>query len=102
MYEFEGIRWGFTFLRTASHLSQNERYELTYAATEMYLMQEGERKVKGENYEGVLRNTKKIGVVGSLVGMLFEAALETNYGKDWMDFLVSEQTSQLRSTYSQN
>ncbi len=102
MFDYEGIRWVYTFLRTSSYLSREDREDLLVEATILYLMGQDEKPVKGGNYEGWMRNMKTIGVFGSFVGIKFEAELDTVYGKDKMEFIINEQTPGRQMHYSPN
>ena len=69
-----GIRWGYVFLRTTSHIPELE--ELLVQAVEMYLMGEEERIVKTSNYEGKLFTQRRDEILGGLGGQRFDAELE--------------------------
>ena len=81
MLEHMGIRWGYTFLYTASHLSSKDIYDLMEQATEMYLTREEERVVNGRGYEGRLCTQGKYELLGTFGGVRFDAVLETNKGR---------------------
>ncbi len=89
-FEHMGIRWGYAFLRTTSHVPELE--ELLVQAVEMYLMGEEERIVKTSNYEGKLYTQRRHEILGGLGGQRFDAELETAQGKDSATFMVNEQT----------
>jgi hypothetical protein len=99
MFGSLGYRWGYTFLLTDSGLSEKERMGLVMQATEMYLSGERERRLKEENFEGVLYTERKFDVLGSFAGQRFEADLDSNYGNTHLRFLVNEQTA---AAYSGN
>ena len=63
-----GIRWGCAFLRTTSHVPENELQELMLQAVEMYLMDEEERIVKSSNYEGKLYTQRRHEISGGSFG----------------------------------
>jgi len=102
MLEHQGIRWGYVFLRAASHLLQEEANELMIQAVEMYLAGEAERNIKTSSFQGKLSTEQKYEVLGELGGQRFDAELETIYGRDKATFLVSEQTRGLGSVISRN
>lgn len=102
MLEHMGFRWGYVFLRAASHLNSDSLDELMRQAVEMFLAGEEERQVKGSDYEGRLRTEMRYEVIGSLGGQRFDAELETAYGQDSSTFLVSEQTQGMGSVISRN
>src|SRR3989338_6627648 len=87
-----GFRWGITFLTTSTAISEESREDLVYHATGMYLRKEGEREVKGGDYEGIVSTVWKYDVLGSFAGVRFDAELQTEEGKAHLRFLVSEQT----------
>ena len=102
MLDHMGIRWGYVFLRAASHLDSDGLHELMLQAVEMFLAGETERQVKGDGFEGRLRTEMRYEVIGSLGGQRFDAELETAYGRDTSTFLVSEQTQGMGSVISRN
>ncbi|VVB78171.1 Uncharacterised protein [uncultured archaeon] len=84
-------RWGFTFLKTDSRISPEDRVGLVMHATEMYLNKESERKISGEEYEGLLYTRGKSTFVSSgFSGQEFYAEIDTNDGKRTLSFLVTE------------
>ncbi len=97
-----GIRWGYTFLRTTSHVSYEELTELMLQATEMYLTGEDERVVRSANFQGKLYTERRYELLGELGGQRFDAKLETAYGEDNATFLVNEQTSGEGAGFSRN
>ncbi|MFH0890112.1 MAG: hypothetical protein V1836_03150 [Candidatus Aenigmatarchaeota archaeon] len=101
-YNVAGVRWGFTFLRGASYLSEADKFGLMTHATEMYLRQEDERPVKSNHYTGRITTQRKYEILGTFGGIHFDAELETERGKDRMSFLVSEQTKGRRFDFSAN
>jgi|SRR3990167_10971898 len=90
LYGYDEMRWGITFAETDSALSFEDRGRLLIAATEMYLSGEKSRKVKGEEYEGIIHNTKKTYTLGSFGGVGFEATIDTDRGERTLRFLVTE------------
>ena len=102
MLEHMGFRWGYVFLRAASHLDADGLHELMVQAVEMFLAGEEERQVKGGGFEGKLRTEMRYEIIGSLGGQRFDADLETAYGRDTASFLVSEQTQGMGSVISRN
>ncbi len=91
-FDNEGLRWGFTFFRAPSYLSEGDKHELMRTATLMYLGKEDERYLKTDRYMGRIFTKRQYDVLGIFGGIRFEAELETDQGKDKMSFLVSEQT----------
>ena len=92
MLEHMGIRWGDVFLRTTSHLGNEETQSLMVAATEMYLTGEEERKIKTASFEGRIYTERRYEILGHFGGQRFDAELETIYGQDNATFIVNEQT----------
>jgi len=90
MYGYDEGRWGITFMQTDSSLSFEDRGSLLIAATQIYLGKEDRRMVKGDEFEGVLRNTKEHYSCGAFSGQGFEAELDTEHGKSNLSFLVTE------------
>ena len=102
MLEHLGMRWGYTFLRTASKLPHEDVTNLMLQATEMYLLGEEERKVVTSNYEARLYTEKRYELLGHFGGQRFDADLDTIYGKDSLTFLVNEQTDAGGPAFSYN
>lgn len=108
MLEHNGIRWGYVFLRAASHLGADGLHELMVQAVEMFIGGEEERQVKSSvsggpgEFEGKLRTEMRYEVLGTLGGQRFDAELETAFGPDTATFLVSEQTQGMGSVISRN
>ncbi|HLF03786.1 MAG TPA: hypothetical protein VI855_00995 [Dehalococcoidia bacterium] len=102
MLEHQGIRWGYVFLRTTSHVSLEELGELMVQAVEMYLQGEDARKVRGDSFQGRLYTEQRYEVLGEFGGQRFDVELETVYGRDQASFLVSEQTEGVASNISKN
>ena len=92
MLEHMGLRWGYVFLRTSSHLANEEMSSLMMEATEMYLLGEEERKVKSDQFEGRLYTERRYEILGEFGGQRFDADLDTIYGTDKAAFIVNEQT----------
>ena len=102
MLEHLGMRWGYVFLRAASHLAEDDLMQLMTQAVEMYLQGEDERNVKGSNYDGKLLTERKYELLGEFGGQRFDVEIDTIYGRDKATFLVSEQTKGVGSTISLN
>ncbi|MCH8896832.1 MAG: hypothetical protein IIC33_00865 [Chloroflexi bacterium] len=102
MLEHLGMRWGYVFLRAASHLAEDDLMQLMTQAVEMYLQGEDERNVKGSNYDGKLYTERKYELLGEFGGQRFDVEIDTIYGRDKATFLVSEQTKGVGSTISLN
>ena len=96
------MRWGYVFLRAASHLAEDDLMQLMTQAVEMYLQGEDERNVKGSNYDGKLFTERKYELLGEFGGQRFDVEIDTIYGRDKATFLVSEQTKGVCSTISLN
>ena len=92
MLEHQGIRWGYVFLRAASHMETEDMKYLMTQAVEMYLQGEDRRNVKSSSFEGGLYTEQKYELLGEFGGQRFDAELDTIYGRDKAAFLVSEQT----------
>lgn len=87
------FRWGITYLRAPnSRLPDHLKQYLLREATEMYLEKDDIRRVKLEDLEGTIRTEGKTAVLGGFSGIEFYGAIEHQYGKDDISFLVSEQT----------
>ncbi|MEE3142088.1 MAG: hypothetical protein VX307_05795 [Chloroflexota bacterium] len=95
MLEHKGMRWGYVFLRAASHIGEEEALVIMEQAVEMFLVGEEERNIKSSGFEGRLYTEMRYEIIGSLGGQRFDADLETPYGRDKASFLVSEQTQGL-------
>jgi len=84
-------RFGITFLRGGSELSEDERSDLLHAATAMYLSDLSQRDVTSDRFAGRI-TAGKYQNLGSFGGQHFSTALELNgyTGKLRLDFLVTE------------
>ena len=102
MLEHKGMRWGYVFLRAASHIGEEEALVIMEQAVEMFLVGEEERNIKNSGFEGRLYTEMRYEIIGSLGGQRFDADLETPYGRDKASFLVSEQTQGLGGRISRN
>ena len=102
MLEHKGFRWGYVFLRAATHIDADGLHDLMVKAVEMFLAGEQERQGKGGGFECRLRTEMRYEIIGSLGGQRFDADLETAYGQDTATFLVSEQTQGMGSVISRN
>ncbi|MFP6635046.1 MAG: hypothetical protein VCB79_03865 [Dehalococcoidia bacterium] len=102
MLEHKGMRWGYVFLRAASHIGEEEALVIMEQAVEMFLVGEEERNIKNSGFEGKLYTEMRYEIIGSLGGQRFDADLETPYGRDKASFLVSEQTQGLGGRISRN
>ena len=102
MLEHKGMRWGYVFLRAASHIGEEEALVIMEQAVEMFLVGEEERNIKSSGFEGRLYTEMRYEIIGSLGGQRFDADLETPYGRDKASFLVSEQTQGLGGIISRN
>ena len=102
MLEHKGMRWGYVFLRAASHIGEEEALVIMEQAVEMFLVGEEERNIKSSGFEGRLYTEMRYEIIGSLGGQRFDADLETPYGRDKASFLVSEQTQGLGGMISRN
>ena len=96
------MRWGYVFLRAASHIGEEEVLVIMEQAVEMFLVGEEERNIKSSGFEGRLYTEMRYEIIGSLGGQRFDADLETPYGRDKASFLVSEQTQGLGGRISRN
>ena len=102
MLEHKGMRWGYVFLRAASHIGEEEAKEIMVQAVDMFLVGEEERNIKSSGFEGRLYTEMRYEIIGSLGGQRFDADLETPFGRDKASFLVSEQTQGSGSVISRN
>ena len=82
--------WGFSFLESDTTMTSDERLEVLVAATEMYLNNETERRVKGENYEGIINTSGKYKLMGDFGGKEYKARIEVGDHKANLSFLVKE------------
>ena len=87
--ESEGLLWVIAFLKPDSRLSYQDRIYLMTSAASMCFNEETERKVTGENFEGVLYTKGKHYNLGMFGGQQFEADLDTNDGQSSIRFLVA-------------
>lgn len=90
MFESKGVRWGYWFLIGNSRLSEEDRFSLVEDAISMYLSDTGRKKVKGDDYEGVLTTKGQYDMLGAFGGQRFEAELDSSTGKIKLRFLINE------------
>ena len=102
MLEHMGMRWGYVFLRAASHIGEEDAKEIMVQAVEMFLAGEEARNIKSSGFDGRLYTEMRYEIIGELGGQRFDADLETPYGRDKASFLVSEQTQGLGGAISRN
>ena len=108
MFDFkcDGIRWGYTFLRTDSRLTEEQRTDIMYRATSMYLLdKEAVQNFKDHDmqYEGKIATEGKFGSLGGgLWGQIYDAEVDTEFGKAKVKFMISEQTAGSRMSVSNN
>jgi hypothetical protein len=93
---YEGYRFGITYLLGDARLTCEEKDDLLFEATRMYLEKEDESEVKGENFEGVIYTRRQHAQIGTYSGIQFDADIDTNDGKINLRFLVNELTDNLR------
>ena len=91
-------RWGITFLKGCSGLTEREKNYLIGEATILFLKEEEIKKIKTETLEGYI-STGRPGVLGCFSGMQYDAIIETNKGKYDLSFLVSDLTRNGAFTY---
>ena len=101
-YDFHDVRWGITFLQTASQLDLEDRLRLMAEATLMYLNNDMVKVVQTDTYAGTLFTEGKTGIIGALRGVQYEAELETNSGKAHLKFLIKELTGAYTPEFSRN
>ncbi|MFA5796747.1 MAG: hypothetical protein WC916_01760 [Candidatus Woesearchaeota archaeon] len=85
-----GYRWGVSFLETDLQLTYNERLELLIEATDMYLSDEKERRVKNEKMEGVITTDNRRYLLGDFGGKKYEARIDIGSKHAYLSFLVKE------------
>jgi hypothetical protein len=91
MLSLDNIRWGYIFLEKSSKINYEDNLGLVSQAVDMHLKGEFERKIKEDNYEGILYRGK-FALVGTFGGIKYHAEIETNRGKTNTSFIVSERT----------
>lgn len=64
--------------------------KLQKAAFELYAADESVRKLKGATHEGEVRNLRKQLLLGTTPGHAFEAELETERGKLFVRYLLTQ------------
>ena len=93
---YQGMRWGYVFMKTDSRLSQDEREELLLTAVKMELTEKKRITFSGDRYEGTMRSTGKIGILGAFTGSEYIADLDVEKeGRMNLKFLVDERTSRM-------
>jgi len=89
-------------LRTDTRLSEDQREYLLVKATIMYLNEEKRKRVKTDEFEGVIYTEGKYGMIGSFGGLEFRAEIDTDGGKAKLSFLVSERTNRMHRAMGGN
>ena len=87
-HEYKRRRWRFAYLLTDTRLTIEQRDTVALEAIKMYHARGKKREIKGDTYEGEVRDTGKSGVMGTYCGQVFEAELETDFGKANIRFIV--------------
>ena len=90
MLEHKGMRWGYVFLRAASHIGEEEALVIMEQAVEMFLVGEEERNIKNSGFEGKLYTEMRYEIIGSLGGQRFDAGIKplswsANKPRDWAE-----------------
>ncbi len=90
----EDFRWGYSFLKTDTRISERDRLRIVGVAVDMYLRGSEKRTISGDNYEGIIKAKGEHGVLGTFTGPIFtgEFNIGGEKGKARLKFLVSEQT----------
>ncbi|MBI4155212.1 hypothetical protein HY498_03960 [Candidatus Woesearchaeota archaeon] len=82
--------WQYICLSTDSRLGTESIDEIVSKALDMHLEGKNKVRLKGENYEGEIRDTKKYFTVGIFGGHYLEGIVEYECGKKDLAFLVWE------------
>ncbi len=86
--------WGYAFLIANSRLYEKERQSVLRSAVDMFRENTLERKVRGQTFEGIISSKGEYKLLGSFGGQEFNAHLETDRGKIYISFLISEKLAE--------
>lgn len=79
---YEGEVWNYVFSDPDGCLSESDRKVLVWDAVDVYRTNRRRKSVRGDDFEGELRDTKQEGRLGSFFGRLIEGFIETDKGKN--------------------
>jgi hypothetical protein len=77
MLEHLGVRWGYVFLRTTSHVPMDDLQALMRLAVETHLQGEELRLVRGDTFAGRRYTEQRYEMMGDFGGQRFAADLES-------------------------
>lgn len=73
---YRGSCWRYEWFETGTMLTEQGREDLITNSLDMYLDKEKTKKVKGDGFEGILKDTRKTSIVGGLTGRLYNGELD--------------------------
>ena len=82
-------------LFSSQPLSEQLAMNLHRVAHELYRTDGSEAAIDGELVHGMVRNTRKDALLGTIGGPVFEASVETERGKGQVRFLLTRQGLEL-------
>ena len=101
---YKGTKWSYICLNKKGFLSLDDIHEFMERTIEMHVDGDLRRKVKGENFEGVLYTHREYHMLESFGGQEYIGELETNRGKATISVLLRDPESKdsLLPAYSRN
>ena len=81
---------GITFMASDPRFSEDQRVYLMCEAADMYIKEEDNRKLARGDLEGMITTDNKYHHLINFSGILYEAAVECEFGKTDVAFLVGE------------
>ncbi len=80
--------WDFVFADFPTTIPHLERLRLPMMAITMLFKKQSRKNVKGEGYEGRLKDTRKYAAIGSYYGRIVKGEVETDKGKNDISFII--------------
>ena len=87
---YEGVRWGFAFIKTDGRLTLDQKDYLVEEAVSMYLEDVERKIIINDDFEGIIYTEGKKVNLGSIVGQMFDAKIDANDGKAHISFVINE------------
>ncbi len=86
--EYEGSLYELLFLDTDSALTDGDRIGICMSAVKMNHDKKARSKIRGDNYEGIMRTDGKFYMLGVWGGTKYDTRIETNHGKRDLSVLL--------------
>jgi hypothetical protein len=91
MFEFDyrKTRFAFCYLQSDRRILEKDAHELMFHAADMFFDKQIERKVKGENYEGIISRGKHR-LIGTFGGLEYDCIVDVGSERTHITFLLRE------------